>query len=138
MSISYPVVKTNSGSVKGISRKTDTGKLYYSFQHVPYVQQPKGVLRFKDPRAVQPWTETLDCTKEGSTCYMFDTFKTGLPEFFGSDDCLGVNVFTPNVRIIYLLNYKNNFKVKFDRLLAQTMETFARLRLDSWWWICHW
>lgn len=99
MSISYPVVKTNSGSVKGISRKTETGKLYYSFQHIPYVQQPKGELRFKDPQPVQAWTDILDCTKEGSPCYHFDTFKSGTPEFVGSDESLGVNVFTPNVRI---------------------------------------
>lgn len=100
MTTTYPIVKTISGSVKGISRKTDTGKLYYSFQHIPYVQQPKGDLRFKNPKPVEPWTETLDCTKEGPSCYRFDAEKPGLPEFLGSDDGLGVNIFTPNVRTI--------------------------------------
>lgn len=105
MSTSYPVVKTNSGSVKGISRKTETGKLYYSFQHIPYVQQPKGELLFKDPRPVQPWSEVLDCTKEGPPFYHFDIFENGTPKFVGSDEGLGVNVFTPNVSCLFSLSF---------------------------------
>lgn len=99
MNTSYPVVKTNSGPVKGISKKNDVGNLYYSFHHIPYAEKPIEDLRFRDPKTVEPWTETIDCTKEIplKSCYRIDTFETGKPEFLGSDDCLGVTVFTPNV-----------------------------------------
>lgn len=95
--MSTSIVKTNSGPVKGISKQTELGKLYHSFQHIPYVEQPKGDLRFRDPQPVKPWTETLDCTEEGSPAYSFDMFLPDGPKVVGSDDCLGVNVFTPNV-----------------------------------------
>ncbi|XP_063709225.1 esterase B1-like [Culicoides brevitarsis] len=98
MSKVYPIIKTNSGPVKGISRKNDVGKLFYSFQHIPYVQQPIGEFRFKDPRPVIPWNQPLDCTKEGPKCYHFDSMSTGSPEFVGGDECLGLNIFTPNLK----------------------------------------
>ncbi|XP_063709224.1 esterase B1-like [Culicoides brevitarsis] len=97
MSTVYPIVNTNSGPVKGISRKNDVGKVFYSFQHIPYAQQPIGELRFKDPRPVIPWNQPLDCTKEGPKCFQFDNLSGEL-EFFGSDECLGVNIFTPNLK----------------------------------------
>lgn len=100
--MSTTVVKTNSGPVKGISKKTELGKSYHSFQHIPYVQQPKGDLRFRDPKPVEPWTSTLDCTKEGSSAYCLDMFLLDGPKVVGSDDCLGVNVFTPNVSLIII------------------------------------
>uniref|UniRef100_A0A336M3D7 carboxylesterase n=1 Tax=Culicoides sonorensis TaxID=179676 RepID=A0A336M3D7_CULSO len=98
MSGSTPVVKTNSGSVKGILKETDVGKKYFSFQHIPYVEQPKGDLRFKDPKPVKPWNDILDCTKEGSPAYCLDFFLPNGPKVVGSDDCLGVNVFTPDLK----------------------------------------
>lgn len=99
MSTSTLVVKTNSGLVKGITKQTDLGKAYHSFQHIPYVQQPTGELRFRDPRPVKPWSETIDCTQEGSPARSYDIFLPDGPKIVGSDDCLGVNVYTPDVSI---------------------------------------
>uniref|UniRef100_A0A336LXX1 Carboxylic ester hydrolase n=1 Tax=Culicoides sonorensis TaxID=179676 RepID=A0A336LXX1_CULSO len=90
--IENPVVQTNYGPVRGNVRMTDIGKGFYSFLHIPYVNQPKGEFRFRDPIPVKPWNETLDCTREGPSCFTFERKKIG-----GSDECLGINVFTPNL-----------------------------------------
>lgn len=113
MNTSHPVIKTNSGSVKGTSKKNDVGKLYYSFYHIPYAQQPTADLRFKDPKPVEPWNEILDCTKEIAlkSCYRIETLETGKPEFIGSDDCLGLSVFTPNVSQSYVFVSEKLHKV---------------------------
>lgn len=97
MSTSTTIVKTKSGPVKGITKETDLKKVYHSFQHIPYAQKPIGELRFRDPKSVLPWTETIDCTKEGPPAKSLDIFLPDGPKVVGSEDCLGVNVFTPDV-----------------------------------------
>lgn len=106
MSGSNSIVKTNYGPVKGQVKKTELGKEYFSFQNIPYVKQPIGELRFKDPQPIEPWIDVLDATKEGPACYNFDVFRPNGPELIGGDNCLGLNVFTPTVRIF--CEYKSN------------------------------
>ncbi|XP_063699557.1 esterase B1-like [Culicoides brevitarsis] len=91
------IVRTKSGAVKGIAKQTELGKNYVSFQHIPYAQEPTGALRFRDPRPVTPWNDILDCTKEGSPARAFDLFVPDGPKIVGSDNCLGVNIFTPDL-----------------------------------------
>lgn len=97
MSVTNLIVKTKSGPVKGLKKETDIGKEYYSFQHIPYAKQPVGQLRFKDPEPVEPWTEVVDATKEGPPAYSYDMFLPSGAAFVGGDNCLALNVYTPNV-----------------------------------------
>lgn len=92
----YKVVQTNSGPVKGLLKRTEFGNNYYSFQHIPYVQQSVEE-SFKDPKPVKPWNDVLDCTHEGSPAYSYDHFLPEGTRYMGGDNCLGVNVFTPDV-----------------------------------------
>lgn len=109
MTESFPVVQTNSGPVKGISKQTELGTNYYSFQHIPYVQQPIGELRFKDPKPVKAWNDILDCTKEGLPAYSYDHFLPEGTRYAGGDNCLGVNIFTPDVSVFKLKVMKGLF-----------------------------
>lgn len=94
----FKVVTTKSGPVRGIEKETAAKVKYYLFQGIPYVQQPIGDLKFRDPQPIEaPWTEVLDCTKEGPPTYNFDFFKKFGPEFVGGDNSLNVNIFTPEV-----------------------------------------
>ncbi|XP_063708269.1 esterase B1-like [Culicoides brevitarsis] len=98
MSAATSIVSTNSGPVMGISKKTDLGKEFFSFQHIPYAQPPLGELRFRDPKPVKSWSEVVDCTKEGSAATNIDIFLPDGPKLVGSEDCLGLNVFTPDLK----------------------------------------
>lgn len=92
-----PVIKTLSGSVEGLIKNTEAGKKYFSFQHIPYAKPLQGEGRFKDPQPVEPWTNTLDATKEGAAAYQFDIWRPD-PVLTGGDNCLALNVYSPNVR----------------------------------------
>lgn len=99
MNGSSPVIKTLSGPVKGLVKSTEKGKKYFSFQHIPYARPLEGANRFKDPQPVQPWTNVLDVTKEGDAAYQFDIWRTD-PVLTGGDNCLALNVYSPNVSLI--------------------------------------
>jgi len=89
------VVGVESGLLKGLKKKSILGQDYYAFLGVPYAEPPVGPLRFKDPRPISPWSGLRDATKEGNPCASKDMLTD---EFVGSDDCLYLNVFTPNLK----------------------------------------
>jgi carboxylesterase type B len=61
---------------------------------------------FQDPIPAQPWTGVLDATKEGPACFQNDLLS-GITA--GQEDCLVLNVYTPNV-MIYINRFKPNIK----------------------------
>lgn len=110
--MSAPIVATFTGPVKGKIAKNDVGKEYYSFQHIPYVKKLEGEWRFKDPRPIEKWTEVLDCTEEGPAAYQLDIADPQGPKWIVDDNCLGINVFTPQVKYCLhpeLYKFSNSF-----------------------------
>lgn len=92
--IETETVKTSEGQLRGRKLVSAYGKTYYRFQGVPYARPPLGTLRFKDPEPPLPWEGVRDALKEGDICTHVD-FITGATK--GSEDCLFLNVFTPEV-----------------------------------------
>ncbi|XP_031619767.1 esterase E4-like [Contarinia nasturtii] len=94
-STEWPLVKTKSGELLG---KIDTTLLdqreFYSFQGIPYAEAPIGALRFRAPRPIQPWVGVRNATQYGSKCLQ-TTFN--LSQFWGEENCLFLNVYTPNL-----------------------------------------
>ncbi|KAJ6640046.1 Esterase B1 [Pseudolycoriella hygida] len=90
------IVKTNYGPVKGLSRKSVVGEQYISFRGIPYAKPPIGKLRFKDPQPIEPWTHTLDATKQGPTSMGLDFVSMTLNKGC-SEDCLTLNIYTKNL-----------------------------------------
>nr|XP_022900883.1 esterase FE4-like [Onthophagus taurus] len=67
---------------------------FYSFFGIPYATPPIGRLRFKPPQPIKPWQGILDATNEKEGCFAPNIY-TG--KFEGSEDCLHLNVYTPEV-----------------------------------------
>ncbi|KAJ8881674.1 hypothetical protein PR048_018160 [Dryococelus australis] len=83
-----PTVKISQGTLRGTSDSTADGTKYYKFLGIPYAKSPVGNLRFSDPKDPEPWSGARDATKFGSICHQVKG---------GSEDCLFVNVFTPQL-----------------------------------------
>lgn len=92
-----PIIETNYGRVQGLIKFTENSKLYHSFQGIPYAKQPVGEYRFRDPRPLEPWAGVLDASEEGTGCYHLDPFNKQGSVFLGSDECLDLNIYTPDL-----------------------------------------
>ncbi|KAF2898717.1 hypothetical protein ILUMI_07462 [Ignelater luminosus] len=92
-----PIVNTEEGRLCGRICYDYTGGQYFSFQGIPYARPPIGKLRFKAPQPPEPWTGIRDATTEGNVCYHRSEFKHR--GHIGSDDCLFLNVYTPELPI---------------------------------------
>ncbi|XP_068084827.1 esterase FE4-like [Anabrus simplex] len=90
----YPTITLPQGTVKG--RKVTPGNLspYYSFLGIPYAKPPVGNLRFKAPIPAEPWNGTLEALYEGNMCKQTDRAGTAP---LGDEDCLFLNVYTPEL-----------------------------------------
>ena len=65
--------------------------------HTPWLQclcVLKTTIFHQDPEEPEAWSGVRDALKEGNDCIQFHLFKNGL---VGSEDCLYLNVYTPQV-----------------------------------------
>ncbi|CAB3246702.1 unnamed protein product [Arctia plantaginis] len=91
-------VKVQQGWLCGEQLDTVQGDgQYYSFKGIPYAEPPLGKLRFKAPRPPLPWNDTRQATEHGPKCPQMDFLITQelIP---GSEDCLYLNVYTPDLK----------------------------------------
>lgn len=88
-------IEVAQGILQGKECTTYYGKKYYSFEGIPYAKPPVGKLRFRDPQELKSWTGVLDATKRGSRCRQINPYFNTPIE--GSEDCLYLNVYTPNL-----------------------------------------
>ncbi|KAJ8707770.1 hypothetical protein PYW07_011447 [Mythimna separata] len=93
--IDAPVVSVEQGQLQGKVVNSPSGKAFYSFQGIPYAKPPLGSLRFKAPQPPEPWEGIRDATAEGSVCAQIDLFNN--KQFTGDENCLFLNVYTPNL-----------------------------------------
>merc|ERR1712168_1500367 len=87
-------VMLNKGKLKGERMDYDFGQYYYAFKGIPYAKPPVKELRFIAPQEVDPWTEMLDATEDGSLCPQYDISQS-LP--IGDENCLSLNVYSPKL-----------------------------------------
>ncbi|XP_014257087.1 venom carboxylesterase-6-like [Cimex lectularius] len=94
--VSAQVVETRLGKIQGTSLISRSGKEYLAFFSIPYAKPPIGDLRLKNPQPSEKWENVLDGTQPPSMCVQFNLHAAkGKRDAFGSEDCLYVNVFTP-------------------------------------------
>jgi para-nitrobenzyl esterase len=72
----------------------------HSWQGIPYAMAPVGELRWRAPRARQPWPGVLEALEFGSPCTQFPTGPRWMHgsdsgPIRGSEDCLFLNIWTP-------------------------------------------
>ncbi|MET0313379.1 MAG: carboxylesterase family protein [Hansschlegelia sp.] len=85
-------VVTDDGPIKG--RLKDG---VAEFLGVPYAAPPLGKLRWQPPKRPDAWTKTRDATDFGPTCLQVTTLGPFAGPASKSEDCLYLNVYTPNV-----------------------------------------
>ena len=89
-------IKTVEGELRG-SLEEDI----LVFRGIPYAAPPVGALRWRPPAAVQPWQQPRDATQWGNSSWQSREHCLiaggGDPGEF-SEDCLYLNVWTPDVK----------------------------------------
>ncbi|XP_037035581.1 venom carboxylesterase-6-like isoform X3 [Bradysia coprophila] len=88
----HKVVNTERGRVRGcISKTLLEQRPIVSFTGIPYAQPPVGNRRFEQAVKPEPWNSTLNAFEYKNVCNQMDAGKP-----IGNEDCLYVNVFTPD------------------------------------------
>ncbi|MFC9253466.1 carboxylesterase/lipase family protein [Amycolatopsis thailandensis] len=82
-----PVVRTDSGPVRGVSTSE-----YRSFQGIPFAAPPVGDLRWAPPARPAPWTAVRDASKPGPRCAQGPGLGSAPSD---DEDCLYLNVISP-------------------------------------------
>ncbi|XP_034832188.1 venom carboxylesterase-6-like [Maniola hyperantus] len=95
-----PKVRTANGILQGIWRNSTKGRTFASFFGVPYAQPPIGKYRFREPQAKKPWSGVWDASRILSPCLQYNPVPDAI---IGSEDCLFVNIHTPQPKADALL-----------------------------------
>ncbi|KAI1292264.1 Venom carboxylesterase-6 [Halotydeus destructor] len=90
----WPEIRTVQGLLRGRTFQTNNGKEYFAFLGIPYATPPTGQLRFKPPVLHPGWSQILSATAYKNACPQFDSLVREL----GDEDCLYLNVYTPEIR----------------------------------------
>lgn len=85
------IIETATGKVQGY---IDKGSKI--FKGIPYAEPPIGDLRFKPTVEKESWKGILDTTKFGPVAPQAVSFFTPKPAPPQNEDCLTINVWTPN------------------------------------------
>jgi len=89
-----PVVNVQSGLLEGIHFDSDPNAA--AFLGVAYAARPIGDLRWEPPQTPLKWTGTRKATNFGSVCPQLPA--PWLPHIEGNEDCLYLNIWTPELR----------------------------------------
>ncbi len=90
----FEIVETQYGPVRGIHKNSSLGTDYISFQGIPYMTAPLGVLRFKDARMPKSWTEPFNATEEPPSYCQFNMISF---EREGQENAGTINVYTKKI-----------------------------------------
>ena len=85
------LVTVATGTVRGLAESS-----YRMFLGIPYAAAPVGELRWKPPMPAPSWTGVRAATAAGNVCPQVSYEPAGVPTVIGDEDCLVLNVTTPN------------------------------------------
>ena len=87
-----PIVTTKEGPVQGFIQNGVA-----QFLGIPYATPPVGDLRWRPPQPHAPWTAVLQTTAYAPICALVVTLGVFSGPANNNEDCLFLNVFTPNL-----------------------------------------
>ncbi|XP_063381518.1 juvenile hormone esterase-like [Cydia fagiglandana] len=90
------IVEISDGVLEGELVENPFGGQFHSFKGIPYAAPPVGDLRFRAPQPPEPWEGIRSATQFGPICYQVDPLTDPTPK--GSEDCLYLNVYTPDLK----------------------------------------
>ena len=96
-SVQIPFVKVEQGLLTGTSFETESKKIIYAFKGIPYARPPVAELRFREPQPAMHWHSVWSANVSGSKCLQYRYFNISPDPIEGSEDCLYLNVYTPNL-----------------------------------------
>ena len=92
-----PVIDAPIGSIKGTLLKSTHGRNIFSYGGIPYAEPPVGKLRFKRPKPIKGWKDgVFDGRGHSKKCVQLNGI-TPIPAVVGTEDCLQLNVYVPEV-----------------------------------------
>lgn len=86
------IVETASGPVQGERR--GAGAL---FRSIPFAAPPSGALRWREPRAHEPWVAPLDTTAPAPPCAQMKLGWNDREASISHEDCLYLSIYTPHL-----------------------------------------
>ncbi|KAJ9615170.1 hypothetical protein H2200_001244 [Cladophialophora chaetospira] len=89
-----PIVQTTCGPIRGF---VDDGM--NKFLGIPFAAPPVGDLRWRPPISPETWERPLDAVSFGPLCAQTSTCFPGFGSESSTEDCLYLNVFTPEVHV---------------------------------------
>ncbi len=87
-----PLVGTQEGIVQGLISNSVA-----EFLGIPYAEPPLGNLRWKPPKKKAPWSGVLKTQAYAPICAQITTLGVFAGPANNNEDCLYLNVFTPNL-----------------------------------------
>ena len=99
-------VRIDDGKIIGRYMTSISGRGIRAFLGLPYASPPVGELRFKAAKKPKPWVhDSLLAHNEPPMCIQTNIYNRTDKRVIGQEDCLYLNVYTPNVCISYTLTY---------------------------------
>lgn len=98
-----PLITIRQGQLNGTVLKSRDGRSFFAFYGIPYAKPPIRNLRFAPPQKAPSWQGVRDATKKASVCMQPESFINPETNFTGSEDCLYLSVFTPEINSSKLL-----------------------------------
>jgi len=98
------IISLPNGNIRGQIRLSHNKHPYWQFQGIPYAEPPLGDLRWLPPLPHQGWNGTLDGGVSPLMCIQgfpdpettHDSMEIGQSYMLGQEDCLTLNVYTPD------------------------------------------
>ncbi|KAL1453757.1 hypothetical protein WDU94_010071 [Cyamophila willieti] len=98
VTVNGETVNLSLGRLSGIVKLSRKEQPFNAFLAIPYARPPVGDLRFQDPVPHPGWSGERNASTESPLCPQLMTFFPEMGEtFFGQEDCLYLNVYTPQL-----------------------------------------
>lgn len=91
----FEVTSTKYGAVRGVHKTSCLDTDYISFQAIPYMKAPLGVLRFRDAQPPKAWDELFNATEDAPSYCAFNMI-TNVME--GQENAGVINVYTKSLK----------------------------------------